>query len=86
MKLSSSRQASPLRVATGGDASWRLKARHRRSPACCQKAWPAAQAISGRTLVSSIALYYTDKTTLLSEVIQNVPTDYAEEAEWDCLM
>ncbi len=31
----SSRQASPLRVATGGDASWRLEARRRRSPACC---------------------------------------------------
>jgi len=26
MALSSSRQASPLRVATGGDASWRLEA------------------------------------------------------------
>jgi hypothetical protein len=28
------RQASPLRVATGGDASWRLEARRHRSPAC----------------------------------------------------
>ena len=35
MALSSSGRASPLRVATGGDASWRLEARRRRSPTCC---------------------------------------------------
>ncbi len=56
MTLSSSRQASPLRVATGSDASCRLKARRRRSPACCWKARPAPQGISGKTLVSSVAL------------------------------
>jgi len=38
MAHSSSRQASPLRVATDGDASWRLEARRRRSPACCRDA------------------------------------------------
>ena len=51
--LSSSRRASPLRVATGGDASWRREARRRRSPACCWKAWPPP-AGSGEHMAASI--------------------------------
>ncbi len=49
MALSGSRQASPLRVATGGDASWRLEARRRRSPACCRKAGSPQAATGDRS-------------------------------------
>ena len=56
MAHSASRQASPLRVATGGDASWRLEARRRRSPACWRNAWPPPAATSGRMLAGLITL------------------------------
>lgn len=56
MVHSSSRQASPLRVATGGDASWRLEARRRRSPAFRWNAGPPAAASGGRLSVSGLTL------------------------------
>jgi len=48
MAHSSGRQASPLRVATGGDASWMLEARRRRSPACRRNAAPPSAATGDR--------------------------------------
>ena len=58
MALSSSGRASPLRVATGGDASWRLEARRRRSPArCLATAWGTGRWAASFRDVGSFALF-----------------------------
>jgi adenine-specific DNA-methyltransferase len=56
MAHSDSRQASPLRVAPGGDASWRLEARRRRSPACCRNAWSPSAVTSVWSLSAIITM------------------------------
>ena len=81
MALSSRRQASPLRVATGGDASWRPEARHRRSPAFCRKAWSPAAAIGGQMPAGPIALHFLAGTRYPGGSPQNPPTDSADETK-----
>ena len=81
MALSSRRQASPLRVATGGDASWRPEARRRRSPAFRWKASSPAAATGGWMPAGLFALHFIDGNHYPCGSSRNSPTDSAIETE-----
>ncbi len=64
MAQSGGAQASPLRVATGGDPSWRLETGRRRSPACRRTGWLGLTTAGNRSTNSSAAIQCLDSVVV----------------------
>ena len=78
---SGGRQASPLRMATGDDPSWRLETRRRRSPACRRTAWLPTMTTGDRSTEGSPAIQGVDDLMVTVLRPDSGPIDSAEEAK-----